>query len=106
MNVWNELKKLEGQELATLDRGRRFKVENVISPKLVVLFLFIPQNSRLIQAPEIEGAFKELEREKTITRGIIQEKFAPRNSAYVAALLAELPNVEYSLNPIALHLTK
>jgi hypothetical protein len=37
-----------------------------------------------------------------LTRAELENEYAPRNIAYTAAMLAELPGVKYFLNPIRL----
>jgi hypothetical protein len=86
MDLWKELKVLEGQELETLRLKKRFTVENVNPHKGIILYLSSTEKNRYIQAVEIESPFQELELKHTITRTKIQQEYSAVKSAYVATL--------------------
>ena len=96
MNLRQELEKLTGKTLATLDRQKRFEVF-AVSPKHILLFIQASQKERKINWEEIEPAWALLQRQGQLTRVAIHANFAERNPAYVAALLAALPAVSHRL---------
>lgn len=101
MAYWEEIEKLEGQSLKTLDHGKKFDVLAVTNRGVTVR----PQSSgkeRLVPRAEIDGAYREFAANWEITRTTIEAKYSPRNPVYVAALLAELPGVWHIIRPICL----
>jgi len=104
-SYWDEVKNLEGKTLKTLDRGNKFEVHAVTNHSVIVKPLSTGKE-RLVPRSEIEGAYKELFSNKEITRTVIEAKHSPRNPVYVAAILAELPGVWYSIRPIHLRLKR
>ena len=103
MNCWDKVKELEGRTLKTLDRGNKFDVLVVTNHGVIVKPLATGKE-RLVSRSEIDGAYKELFANKEITRTIIEAKYSPRNPVYVAAILAEVPGVWYTIRPIHLKL--
>jgi hypothetical protein len=101
MNIWNEIRKLEGQTLQTLAQKKNFDIVEVTEHK-VTICPHATQTERLISRLEIEDAFQRLTVTGQITRSEIQENFSQYNPAYVAAILAELPTVQHSTSPIRL----
>ncbi len=104
MNIWVEIEKLAGQTLATLDQRKPFDVVEVSDHDVIVR----PHKTgieRKIQRDEIEDAFKRLVAIGELTRSDIREEFSNFNPAYVAAILAQLPNIKYSRKPIRLWIT-
>ena len=57
---------------------------------------------RMISRSEVESTFNELWLSKEMTRAAIEDLHSDSNPTYVAALLAELPQVRYSRKPIKL----
>lgn len=105
MNYWGKVKELEGCTLKTLDRGKQFELLVVTNHGEIVKPLATGKE-RLVPRSEIDGAYRELFSNKEITRTIIEAKYSPRNPVYVAAILAELPGVWYSIRPIHLRLKR
>jgi len=101
IDCWQEVKKLQGQTLKTLDQRKSFDILGA-TYSCVEIFLHSKKSYRKIYRQEIEGACDELKTRREITRSEIEERHSPRNPAYVAAILATLPGVGYSLNPIRL----
>jgi hypothetical protein len=101
VSFWDEIKKLEGQVLRTLDRGNRFEILNG-SRRGVIVKPLKTRKERLVPRKDLEGAYKELVALGEITRSKIEARHSPRNPVYVAAMLAELPGVSYTLRPIHL----
>lgn len=96
MNLRQELEKLTGETLATLDKHKHFDVLAVGS-KQILLFLHSSQKKRKVRWEEIEPAWALLQREGQLTRVSIHANFSERNPAYVAALLSALPGVSHRL---------
>ena len=105
MDLWIELKKLQGRTLRTLGQGKLFDVVVVLSDSIVVK----PHSSgreRPVARTAIEGSFRELASHGQISRSKIEDSYMPRSSAYIAAMLAELPGVSHAKNPILLKYPK
>ena len=99
--IWNEVRKLKGRTLKTLDRQRSFTVASVTYSTVTV----IPQSTgkeRPISREGVENAYRRLMVTGRLTLTEIENDFAPRNPVYVAALLAELPGVVYKIKPVQL----
>lgn len=105
MSYWNEVKNLEGRTLQTLDRGNKFEVLVVTNHGVIVKPLSTGKE-RLVPKTEIDGAYRELLANREITRTMIEAKYSPRNPVYVAAILAELSNIVYSIRPIHLRVKR
>ncbi len=101
-DCWQEVRKLQGQTLKTLNLGREFDILQVTDSK-VEIFIHSSENPRTIRREEIEGACRELRIQGEITRTEIQQHHSSNNPAYVAAILASLPGVGYSQGPIRLY---
>jgi len=104
MNIWNEIEKFKGQTLRTLDQRKPFDIVAVTKHAVVVR----PHKSdtdRQISRSAIENACRRLLADGEITRTEIHSEFSEFNPAYVAAILAELPNVKHSIRPIKLWTT-
>lgn len=96
MNIWMEIEKLKGQTLRTLDQRKSFDIVDVTDHAVVV---------RPHKSDAIENACRRLIAAGEITRTEIHSAFSEFNPAYVAAILAELPNVKHSMRPINLWMT-
>jgi len=105
MEYWEEIKELEGSTLKTLDRGKRFDIL-VVTDHGVIVQPHSSRKERLVPRKEIEGAYHELLSNREITRTIIEAKYSPRNPVYVAAILAELLNIYYTIRPIHLRMKR
>ena len=104
MNIWDEIKRLQGQTLKTLDQKKPFDIVDVSGHAVIVC----PQEThteRPITRNEIESSNRHLLPIGQITRTEIREKFSEYNPAYVAAILAELPNVSHAIRPIRLSIS-
>ena len=104
MNIWDELGKLEGKTLSTLDQRKPFDVLEV-SAQGMIIRPHETDTERKIRRHEIEDAYRRLTAIGELTRSEIREEFSKFNPAYVAAILAELPNVKYARKPIRLWVT-
>ena len=101
MDRWTEIAKLIGRTLKTLEQERPFDVVDVTHDEVTVRPT-INDNERRIPREEIEGAFDELITLGVISRVDIEARYSRYNPAYVAAILAEMPGVQYSVKPISL----
>ena len=102
---WSDVKKLIGRKIATLDRHKPFEILTVIE-QTVIIKVHSTDQERSIAREEVEGALKALDTLGQISRSDIQEEYSPRNPAYVAAILAALPDVKYTVRPIVLRLAR
>ena len=103
MEIWKTIEKLTGTELATLDRRRQFVITAATDDTLLIKVKSTSQ-PRSIARQEIETAWQALETQNELSRSEIEERFSPRNPAYVASVLAMLPGVQVSTRPIVLRL--
>jgi len=101
MDVWTEVEKLQGKTLKTLAQNKPFDVV-LVGTQRVIVRPHVRGVERPIRREAIEDAFGELAMRGELTRSEIQERYSNFNPAYVAAILAALPGVTYSLNPIRL----
>jgi hypothetical protein len=101
MECWEEIHKLKGRTLKTLDRGNPFDVVDV-TERVVVVRPHENNKVRKIGRDRIEGAYKELIAKREITRSEIRSKYSEFNPAYIAAMLANLPGVTHITKPIRL----
>jgi hypothetical protein len=101
MNLWQEIKQLEGQTLHTLDHSNPFDILSVDRSKVTVR-PHATDKERSVPWPQLENAFRELSVRGEISRVEIEHQHSPRNPAYVAAILAELPGVTHKTKPIRL----
>jgi len=102
VELWDEIKKLEGKTLTTLDQGRSFEVLAVFNSGVVINPLRT-KKERMVPWKQIEGAFRQLLAFGQIARSEIEAQHSPRNPAYVAAMLANLPHVMHTKRPIVLY---
>jgi len=100
MDLWGEVKKLEGRELHTLDRGRPLRVLDVGAD--YVLIVTSKSKRRSIRWIEIQNSWDYLERHGQITRTKIMESYSGFNPAYVAVIIANVAGVKRSIRPIVL----
>lgn len=105
MDFWAEIRKLKGKTLKTLDHGNPFDVLDV-TDSAVIVRPHNPMDERRIQRKDIESAIKELVARGEITRQTIHQKRPKRNSARIAAILAQLPNIEATSSPITLRIKR
>ncbi|MBC8446827.1 MAG: Eco57I restriction-modification methylase domain-containing protein [Chloroflexi bacterium] len=95
------IEELVGQELRTLQEDNPFTVDEV-RERQVKIMVGTTGNRRTIQRKEIEPAWEHLVEERAISRAEIRRQFSDFNPAYVAAILAALPGVTHSTEPIQL----
>lgn len=96
---WQSIRKLQGRTLKTLKQRKPFDVVEVTASG-ATLHLHSTGNDRIVARHEIEGAMQALLKGGRTSRKEIEANWSPRNPAYVAAILAALPEIEYSTSPI------
>jgi hypothetical protein len=101
-DCWSEIKKLEGRTLFVLAQRKLFDVVEV-SDTFVVVRPHLHNKLRPIPRDQVEGACKELLSKGKITRIRIQQAHSEFHPAFVAALLANLPGMTYTIKPITIH---
>lgn len=94
---------LVGKSFYTLGRGHEFRVEEMGEGHLLIV---TTQGRRRIPRRELEGAWQNLTRQGKLTQQQIVKGSSPFNSAYVAALLAQMQGVGHTSNPITLSYRK
>ena len=99
---WSEIEKLAGSTLCVLAYRNPFDVVEVTDAYAVVR-PHVRNISRQVPRREVEAAYTDLLASGQISARQIKERHADWHSAFVCALLAELPGITYSLNPITLY---
>lgn len=101
MNVWSVIQQLEGRTLHTLDQNKPFDVV-AVTEQTILVQSYASGKERRIKRDEIAPAYEELHTRVVVERADIRERYSNYNSAYVAAILAALPGVRHSVQPIRL----
>jgi len=99
--LWDEIRKMNGLTLKTLDRRKPFDIVAVTENTITVLPLST-QKERPIPRAGIENAYRRLTVTGRITLKELEDEFTPRNPVYTAAILAEMPGVKWYVKPIRL----
>ncbi len=105
MDVWSVVDTLKGRELQTLRDKHKFHILAVTGTS-VILHLRSTDKDRVVKREEIEQAYQALTRLGQLSRGDIRNLCSERNPAYVAAILAALPNCRYTVDPITIYWTE
>jgi hypothetical protein len=100
-SFWTNIKSLEEQELHTLDENKPFQIKHVRENSIEIITS--TGEPRSVRRKEIENAWETLIEYGRITRSQIQYHFSKFNPAFIAAILAEMPGVEYQISPIRLY---
>lgn len=99
MSIWLELKNLEGQTLKTLKQEKLFDIVDV-NESVMIIRPQVRNQERPISRRAIEAAYQRLLATGQLTRADIRDEgFSEFNPAYVAAILAQLPNVTHVIFP-------
>jgi hypothetical protein len=99
--LWPNIRSLDGRELKTLVYGHPFEVA-VNGEDGVTLSPVVSGKPRAIGRETLEEAFGALYNRRELTGMEIAEEFSAFNAAYVAALLAALPDVAVCQKPVRL----
>ncbi len=106
MELWSQVKALEGQTLYTLERRKPFLVARVNPDHIIV----IPDSTKKPMPPItkeiLEQIYKHLVKHGSLERAEIRENFSDFNPAYISAILANLKSVTFSTKPITLVIDK
>jgi hypothetical protein len=105
MELWDEIKELEGKVLETLRDKKKFEVVEV-RDAVVIIKILGRGHKKWIPWKYIEGAYCELAALGKISRNGIMARHAPWFPAHVAAILANLPDVTYTIRSIVLYYKK
>ena len=100
-SLWRYVCGLEGSTLRTLGRGKPFVVLLATARAVNV----VPESSgkeRSIPRSALQGALGDLRDRGLLTLNDIRSQWCDFSPAYVAAILAELPDVTHRLRPITL----
>ncbi len=101
-NIWNEISNLKGRTLKTLDRHKPFEIV-ALTENVVTVLPKSTGKERPISREGVDNAYRHLTVTGRLSLTEIENDFAPYNPVYVAAILAELPGVRYTIRPITLH---
>jgi hypothetical protein len=102
MDVWPEVKNLEGSVLRTLDRRNPFEV-SYVGNDMVIVTPLVSGKGRSISRETVQSAFDALLAIGELSRVEIQRRYSRFNPAYVAALLSKCTGVSYNIRPIRIH---
>ena len=101
--VHSYIKSLFGKELHTLDRRKPFTVDD-INGNLIIITTSTG-TSRNVPLDGTVDAYNHIQRRGTLTRAEIRENnYSDWNPAYIAAILASFPEIDYTIRPITLFL--
>lgn len=99
--IMGRLEFLKGETLQTLAQGKKFDILNV-DYKGIDILVHSTNRERYITKIEIEKSWEILISNESLLGTYILNEVPSRSSAYIAAMLAQLPEVSYSLRPIEL----
>lgn len=100
--VITHIESLTGKQLTTLDHINPFTVDG-IKGKLI-LITTSTKKPRNVPLQGTIDAYNHIMKHSTLTRAEIRENnYSDWNPAYIAAILASFPEIEYTTKPITLH---
>ena len=99
--LWAEIARLDGQRLRTLGQDAIFDVLG-IDDKAVRIKVDSSNQRYSIYRQELESVWDALKQRGELQQTAIRNELGYPNPTYAAALLAELPDVEYETKPIRL----
>lgn len=102
MDIWPFVENLKGKTLFTLAYKKAFEIIEINNNEVNIL-VHSTNKERKILKKNIDNAAKYLFSNKTITRIYIRDNFSEANPAYIAAILASLPDVTHKNKPITLY---
>jgi hypothetical protein len=103
MDLAVELKKLQDKRLTTLYQNKPFEITQVSNDQIILKTS--KESHHPITMKEIRLAWNHLEKRKKLTRSEARDfGDSEINPTYVMAILASLPGVTHSLEPIILRL--
>lgn len=101
----DRLEFLRGRTLTTLARKVKFDILDVDKTGIDI-FVYSTKRERHISKREIEKSWEHLAATGSVSATYILNIVPSRSSAYIAALMAQLPEVSFSVSPIVLTLSK
>ena len=103
MDLIEELRKLKSTRLTTLYQNKPFQITQISITQIIIKTSKEPQHP--IPLKEITRAWNHLEKHKKLTRSEARNLGDSEiNPTYVIAILANLPGVKHSLEPIILQI--
>ncbi len=105
IEIWSQVRNLNGNTLRTLDHRKPFEIV-AVTGSVVMVCPKATGKERPIQREGLERAYRRLVGSGRLTLSEIENEFAPYNPVYVAAILAQLPGVTYTTRPTVLHVGK
>ncbi len=103
--VWQFLRGMKGQRLATLDQHKAFTLDDVTAGNLIVRGEATGY-PRAIPRSQVEEAWNRLSARGKLARTEIARDISRFNPAYVASLLAKIPGVNHTVSPIVLTVSR
>lgn len=100
-DIWGEMARLHGKSLKTLQQRRSFTILNVCENSLT---LELQENGRQKQVRRdcLQETYAVLYQRRELRLCEVSEAVGAQQAAYVATLLATLPNVAVCHKPLAL----
>ena len=84
MNIWNEIKNLNGNTLRALDRHNPFEII-VVTDSAVIIMSKSSGKERPISREGVENAYRHLTVTGRLTLDELESEFTPRNPVYICA---------------------
>lgn len=101
--VKTHINSLRGKELQTLGQRKPFTLDYLHSN--IILIITSTGTSRNVPLEGTIDAYNHIQRRGTLTRAEIRENnYSDWNPAYIAAILASFPEIDYTTGPITLFL--
>lgn len=97
---WEEINKLKSRTLDTLKDKRKFSILDISNKKVYIRIESTGKERSIDIEKELIPACQELRKRSRLTRKEIEIYFAPRNPAYVAAIMAEFIGVKHVIKPV------
>lgn len=100
MEIWDDMKGLKGKTLIELDGNHKFDIISV-SASTILIYIHKTGKNWPIPVEEVERAWQKLNSKGILYRSEIEREFAPSNTGYFGAILAEIikgrgPQIDYA----------
>lgn len=105
LGIWNVLQSMRGKYLLTLGQKKKFQIAS-IEPYEVIIRPIKQRKPRLLSRECVQEAWKHLIFHREISLEEIKNKYSRFSAPYLAAILATMPDVSYSTNPIVLKINR
>lgn len=104
-SIWSVLQGMRGRYISTLVHGKKFQIA-MITPYELIIRPVKQRKPRTLTRECVQDAWRNLIFHRRLSINEIAEKYSKFNSAYLAAILATMPDVTYTTNPIVLILSR